>query len=376
MALIVLITGALDFAAAQACKGRCDFVFAREHRKDYRQKHPVFHHTLAPNVSVMARWGRDFYPLATNSLGFKDLAPREVPLEGERFRLLLIGDSFTEGVGVVYADTFAGRLATALDGEAEVLNAGVAATSPAIHYAKIRHLIETVGLRVDHVAVFVDVSDIYDEAKVYSLDADGVARSSGEGDEHMAIPAFGRTLIDGLKDNSIIATFVYRLRDWLVYELRRLKMHISDPDRPERLADLDLWREKLAQSGEFGWWFDDKAFAEWGQRGLERAQGNMDRLRTLLARHGIGLTVAVYPWPNHLLRGDFPSRHAEVWREWAAARGIPLIDLFPPFFAGDDAGRTVVDHYLPFDIHWNAEGHRRVAEELLPYFRDLARGAR
>jgi hypothetical protein len=72
-----------------------------------------YHHDLAPN---------------TNSLGFKDGSTRIVPLVRDGRRVLLIGDSFTEGVGVPFDQTFAGLLYQAgLEGtkKVEFLNAAV-----------------------------------------------------------------------------------------------------------------------------------------------------------------------------------------------------------------------------------------------------------
>jgi hypothetical protein len=46
----------------------------------------------------------------TDSLGFKDASRRAVP---DRRRILFIGDSFTEGVGLPYEQTFVGLFARA-----------------------------------------------------------------------------------------------------------------------------------------------------------------------------------------------------------------------------------------------------------------------
>jgi len=94
----LVIWGVLDFSFAQVCKvGYCNDAFHMKHRKKFRVKHPVYHHGFVPNVSVMDRWGDSWYPIKTNSLGFKDAVNREVSLKSDAYRLLFIGDSFTEG---------------------------------------------------------------------------------------------------------------------------------------------------------------------------------------------------------------------------------------------------------------------------------------
>jgi hypothetical protein len=81
-------------------------------------------------------WGGSKYGLCTNSLGFKDGPARIVPLVQEKRRVLLIGDSFTEGIGASFDRTFAGLLYR--DGlenakKIEFLNAAVAGYSPVIY---------------------------------------------------------------------------------------------------------------------------------------------------------------------------------------------------------------------------------------------------
>ena len=107
--------------------------------------------------------------LYTNSLGFKDGKIRDVPAAGDTKRILLIGDSFTEGVGLEFEQTFAGMLYLAGQKRAEkieFLNAGVISYSPAIYYKKIKYLLDA-GLKFDEVVVFSDLSDVQDEAIAY-----------------------------------------------------------------------------------------------------------------------------------------------------------------------------------------------------------------
>lgn len=116
-----------------------------------------YHHGLAANFSGHDGWGFISYPLYTNSLGFKDASARVVPLTETRYRVLLIGDSFTEGVGVPFDETFAGLLYRAGSDRSEpveFLNAGVAGYSPVLYYKRIKYLLDS-GLRFQEVIVFI-----------------------------------------------------------------------------------------------------------------------------------------------------------------------------------------------------------------------------
>lgn len=131
----------------------------------YRVPSDIYHHDLRKRVDTDGVWGEARYRVRTNSLGFKDREVREVPLTSPQRRVLLIGDSFTEGVGFEFSETFAGIAAESFAGRGvEVFNAAVVSYSPAIYYSKVRYLIEEVGLDLDAVVVFIDISDIADEA--------------------------------------------------------------------------------------------------------------------------------------------------------------------------------------------------------------------
>ncbi len=126
-------------------------------------RHAFYHHTLKTYFQGNPQWGGESYALYTNSLGFRDGETREVALSGNRHRIVIIGDSFVEGIGCPYQETFAGIADRKLDGTVEILNAGVVSYSPKLFYLKIKYLIDEIGLRFDELFVFIDISDIQDE---------------------------------------------------------------------------------------------------------------------------------------------------------------------------------------------------------------------
>ena len=84
--------------------------------RSYRIKSYRYHHDLAKNVNTKnnAAWGEYVYTVNTNSLGFKDRTNRQIPLKSEKKRLIFIGDSVTEGIGLNYEKTFVGLIDDAL----------------------------------------------------------------------------------------------------------------------------------------------------------------------------------------------------------------------------------------------------------------------
>jgi hypothetical protein len=116
------------------------------------KQHPVriadakYDHGFAANFDGYDVWGELWYRLTTDSLGLKDTSVRNVPQKSDSRRVLLIGDSFAEGIGMSFADSFAGLLYRAgqeRSEKIEFLNAGVASYSPSIYYKKIKYLLES-----------------------------------------------------------------------------------------------------------------------------------------------------------------------------------------------------------------------------------------
>jgi hypothetical protein len=66
--------------------------------------------------------------------------------------------------------------------------------------------------------------------------------------------------------------------------------------------------------------------------GIQKAKQQMDRLYVTLSRHGVALSVGVYPWPQQLLYDRENSRQVQIWREWCGKDCRGLFDHFPAFF--------------------------------------------
>ncbi len=359
--VIALLTIAIDLPAAQLCKRYCGFWADAGSIKAVRVMSPYYHHDLAPNSRATDVWGPRFVPLVTNSQGFKDATHRDIPLAGDAYRILLIGDSFTEGVGVRYCDSFAGILARRLSRDGiEVLNAAVAAYAPSIYFRKIKHLIEDRGLTFDEVVVFLDMSDPVEDAR-YFFDAAGNVTSKFKQRTELLAPGPLKRSRLWLRDNSIMVRFFYALR--LRFKNRRNQSRLRE-------TETDVIYRRTLEAGYAVWTWKENS-APWAEaaKGIVHARHNMTRLAELLAAHDIPLSAVIYPWPGNIVHDPPVSRQQVIWREWAAARGIELIDLFPSFRDGQDPRATIMENFIALDFHWNEAGHRRVAKAFLLRFR-------
>lgn len=331
----------------------CDWVYSNFfHREQhFRIPDPRFDHTLTPNFDGYDRM-RGYYRVRTNNLGFKDEAVRDVPARSLAHRVLLIGDSFTEGVGLPFEHTFAGMLHRAgkkAPRAVDFLNAGVATYSPVIYYRKVKHLIES-GLRFDEVIVFSDISDVPDEATGYfCIDEDPEYRKHCSGEPRYAGPK--RRL---LQRNFVVIDGTIR---WAGETIRSF----SPPGASEALSRLRV--SPLA-----AWTASDdfpqlKPLGVAG--GIQRSQQNMKKLAALLRQEDIKLSIAVYPWMLQLTTGERDSRQVRIWREFCAENCHAFIDLSPAFFAAKDAHADWMERlFIPGDFHFSAEGNRIIFHEI------------
>jgi hypothetical protein len=339
-----------------------DFLYSLVSGGEERQRSPrianaVYDHGLAANFDGYDSWGGIRYRLFTDSLGFKDVSVRDVALKPASRRILLIGDSFAEGIGMSFEDSFAGMLyivGQQRNEKIEFLNAGVASYSPSIYYKKIQYLLNS-GLQFDEVVLFSDPSDVLDEATSYfCIDDDPKYRahcSSSEGSaQSVAAPP---RKADFLVDHFVVTN----------------RMHLY----VKRLIQTFLGNQRKridADHGRTGWTVPGldvgSSYQPLGvEGGIARSLQNMAALADLLAARNIPLTIVVYPWPQQLAQKDRDSRQVSLWRGFCQGRCKAFVNLFPAFFAAADADKDWYEHlFILGDDHYSADGNRFMFHEL------------
>lgn len=298
----------------------------------------MFSHTLRPDFDGYELWGERKYRFITDSLGFKDAATRQIALTPDGRRVVLIGDSFTEGIGVPFEESFAGMLAAAgarRAAKTEFLDAAVLSYSPSLYYRKIKFLLEG-GLRFDEVVVLPDLSDVLDEATSYFCFDDepqyrALCPSAGtqpaadsgkrqQGRAAAADPVAAAPDSVTVKD-ALRAIGGVLQRNFAVTDALRLIVKFKLQD-----WSGEFKREQFVPSERIGWSVPNydvgNAYAPLGvEGGIARALLHMQRLADLLAQRHIALTLAVYPWP---LASSRPSRPAAGSRSGASSAPPPL----------------------------------------------------
>ena len=129
-----------DFILPLFTKNIHSTFFPNKVELDYRMDHTFYHHGIQPNKKVLLKWGYDQneYIVCSNWLGFKS-ACNEIE-KNKRYDLAFLGDSFVEGIGLIYEDTFAGIIAKQKP-NIKTANLGVSSYSSSIYYSKFKFFI-------------------------------------------------------------------------------------------------------------------------------------------------------------------------------------------------------------------------------------------
>lgn len=291
-----------------------------------------YDHDLAPNANSTRVWGNVTYPWRTDRYGLRigDCAPGEAQKSSPA--IFVIGDSFTEAIGSSYENSFAGLMACEAAKQGKALwNLGVASYSPAIYWRKIRAVAGKLGIKPAEIFVFLDLSDIDDDANVYHEQPDGSVRSHRWHGYHI-----GQFLLGNF------ATFR------VLYDL-----FLDTPIGTYASLGRDRAR----------WTMDPQLMQEWGRRGLAIAGKNLDKIVDLCRDWNCRLTLVVYPWPENVAGGDKDSIQVTHWRDWAQSRHVRFIDGFAPFFR-EPAEIALHKYFIAGDVHFTALGHRLLYDEV------------
>lgn len=349
-------------------------------------KHPIYHHDFAKNERSKETGRLGDYTIYTNSLGFKDKASRKIAKTFDGRRIVIIGDSFTEGILLNYEDTFVGMIDSAVsDLDIEVLNAGRVSYSPIIYWRKTKYLLEEEELKFDELVVFLDISDIDDEASYYELSESGnvIYQQKYRKNDKFEERDYGLSWISNktisriknfLKQNFFVTTFIINgIHDILFQDTLEIyeEADLNKPNEPDTLKprDYHTW-DYILDDYRSNWTFDDKYYNELGgELGKKRMIKYMGKLKTLCDQNGILLTVVIYPWPSQIWYEDLNSRHVKIWYDWCTEKDVKLINLFP-FFIKPDASeserlQSMNKYYVPYDLHFNRAGNELVAKEFL-----------
>ena len=319
-----------------------------------RIDHPVYHHTLRENIVYSSNVSFiGTYELCTNNFGFKSKCKQ---IDKKKFEYAFIGDSFTEGTPIEYNDTFVGLFAEKTGYKTE--NLGIASYSPKIYLSKINYLIDQ-GFQFNHIIVFIDISDFYDDTNFYSIDENFIVTQKNFKEKSLKRKKF-------LRKN-------FPLTNFYLYVIRKYKIK-NDELMVTQNNIMPTFNQKTNLKAKWTYSKTDnlEGYTIGISKGNKIMTDQMIKLHEILQKNNIDLSLAVYPWPHQLKYDVKNSIHVKIWRDFCKDRCKNFIDYFPIFF--DEMNKssyldTYNKYYFRNDPHFNKEGHKVLANKLIDIFK-------
>lgn len=355
---LILITAALAGEAALRLYGLFDK--NRGLRNSMGLPNKKYHHSLKPNSScrlVSSRDGEFDVAIRINNYGFRG---KDVKIEREPGvkRIMVIGDSFTFGVGAEEDETIPFLMEKYLKERgkmAEVINAGFGGYSPLLHYLKVRD--EYLEFKPDLVLYLYDYSDLADDWRAErSLVYDG----SGK------ISRCDPTYVDGKKDwwaemvlRSKLCAYIHKklVRSFDKIRILGLAEYVKAKLQGKRAKALIIAKEiegKASNPIKY-----DPYLMIRGRDRLEhirehfrRNEKYLNMIRDAFASEGAPMILVIYPYGIHVgpdqwgqgrvfwgfERGRiYDGGYAfKLLEDYASGNGLPCIDLVPDFMEHKD----------------------------------------
>ena len=319
---------------------------------------PVLHHRFTAGASGRYQSTEFDTRYEINRYGLRD---RDFPLQkpaGVK-RILMLGDSFTEGDGVEIQETFAKvleqRLRASWHSQTEVINAGVGSYSPLLEYLYLKR--EGITFEPDLVILNLDLSDFFDDigySRLAESDSTGLplrvpAEATDPGSRSAAT-----VVKDFFKENT-------RLYNWVRLRINRY----LEGARHEGNFGGDLRYDKYAMLRENHDTTDDR---EW-----KLTYRYLGLIRDLLEDRGIEFWITVYPYGVQVSPAEWntgrvfwgfkqdtlysvkPQSYVETF---GRRNGIRVVNLCQGM---RDSSGTAFPLYLPDNGHFTPRGHQVIA---------------
>jgi hypothetical protein len=319
-------------------------LFEYKSNSRHRVKHSIFHHHFRSNVNLIDTWGDNKYKFCTDQNGFRNNC---IKSNNSYFDLVIMGDSFTEGIGLDYENTFVGMLQKSFPNK-KIANMGVSSYSPSIYFSKIKYYIDK-GLKFNHVIVGIDISDIQDEAGSYVLKANGLIIDPGN---------------SVLRYN--LKRFIYKNFP-LLYSLLAEVRKITNTKKTLSQNKVDIYDIDFKRSA-WTWNTSIGGYGSMGVKGgINKSLKSMELLYNLLKKNNIQLSVLVYPWPGQILHDNVNSLQVKIWKKFCMNRCKYFINVFPEAFnkvKDTNIKKFIKDHFIDGDVHFNKLGNQMLFKKI------------
>ena len=337
----------------------------------HRIKSFYYHHDLRPMASFYDHWGYEKYQIFTNNLGFKDKNNRKINFKNRN--LLFIGDSFTEGVGIKYEDTFVGLIESKLkekNDNIEILNAGVQSYSTSIYLSKIHYLLNIKKLPITDIVVVVSGGDIFDDAYKY-LDIDENFILNHVDHKNKIVI----NLINFFKSNTLIYQVISRITPpkvipGLIKSLFIKKTSLNYNEKENELLKIsndEISKMSFLYLQDYNYLFSKDEFDKWGKNAIDKSINNLKELSKITEKKNINLNILYLYEPTIILREPDITVLTYIKDSFKSleTNSVSFFELNDYFKGYKDKYEVYKNLFFINDIHLNKKGNKLVFEEIL-----------
>ncbi len=337
----------------------------------HRIKSFYYHHDLRPMASFYDHWGYEKYQIFTNNLGFKDKSNRQINFKNKN--LLFIGDSFTEGVGIKYEDTFVGLIESKLkekNDNIEILNAGVQSYSTSIYLAKIHYLLNIKKLPITDIVVVVSGGDIFDDAyKYFNVDENFILNHVDHKNKIVI------NLINFFKSNTLIYQVISRITPpkvipGLIKSLFIKKTSLNYNEKENELLKIsndEISKMSFLYLQDYNYLFSKDEFDKWGKNAIDKSINNLKELSKIVEKKNINLNIFYLYEPAIILREPDIAVLTYIKDSFKSleTNSVSFFELNDYFKGYKDKYEVYKNLFFINDIHLNKKGNKLVFEEII-----------
>lgn len=333
----------------------------------HRIKSFYYHHDFRPNASFVDQWGFNKVIINTNNLGFKDSKIRDVIFKKKN--ILFIGDSFTEGVGLKFEDSYVGIISKKLkknNQDIEVLNAAVQSYSPAIYLSKIYNILERKKMPITDIVLMVSGGDFHDDYFRYTgVDKNFIVMHEDPTNKYLI------KLINFYKSHTLLYQFISRVTPvrGIPYLIKttffedKKNLEIIEKNK----SNKEILNMKFLKNKDFQYFYDDEIFNEWGKNAILKSLNFLERTIEITTKKNIKLTILYAKEPNLILK----EPNQEVLN-FILDKFKKLEQNNVKFYYINTYDSLYKDKFEKYknlfyinDNHWNKRGNMLVSDEIL-----------
>ena len=314
----------------------------------------IYNHGFSPKHYGTQVWSNKLYEVCTDQHSFKTSCSNFSNETTKNFDIAFIGDSFTEAIGMEFENSFVGMFA-ADNPKLRVANLGVSSYSPSIYYAKLKHFLDN-GYKFNHVFIFIDISDIQDEAMYLYKNGRVIFYTENKWES--------KADYNNSHDHEVTDELYYGLSKYLKMSAVLYSM--------VRYGEIASPSFRIPARGSRGEWTYNEESLYYGQSGvngaIQKSLHMMEKTHELLSVNDIKMSIGVYPWPNQIFNNNLiNNQQSVIWKDFCDNKCEYFFDLFDDYSVlvnNSSPSAVYSEYYILGDVHFNKAGNKLVYEAI------------